>query len=58
MESQGDSYATEIPDDYTKSIYPLEYYFELRNSNAAWYHPAFNQTLSNQPYYAISKRES
>lgn len=57
MEAGGDGYTAEIPNDYTSSVYPLEYYFELRNGGSAWLHPAFNATLSNQPYYAISKRE-
>jgi hypothetical protein len=35
----------------------LQYYFELRHENAsAWFYPAFNSTVSNQPYYAVSKR--
>jgi hypothetical protein len=58
MQSGGAGYTASIPAEYTNSPYPLEYYFELRNSsNCAWFHPAFNSTLSNQPYYAIHKRE-
>ena len=59
MQSGAAGYTASIPGEYTDSPYPLEYYFELRGgSNSAWMHPAFNSTLSNQPYYAISKRES
>ena len=47
-----------IPADYTHSPYPLQYYFELTHENAACLHPAFNATLSNQPYFAIWKREA
>ena len=44
-----------VPGDYTKSEFPLQYYFELRGkSGEAWIYPAFNSTLSNQPYYAVS----
>jgi hypothetical protein len=44
-----------IPGDYTQSAFSLQYYFELRgNGGAAWLYPAFNSTLSNQPYYAVS----
>ena len=57
MQPGADGYAAEIPGDYTGSIYPLEYYFELRGAGSAWLHPAFNSTLSNQPYYAIDKRD-
>jgi hypothetical protein len=35
----------------------LQYYFALqRGADAAWLYPAFNSTLSNQPYYAVAKR--
>ncbi len=50
------NYQGAIPADYTNSPYPLQYYFELRTSKAAWFHPAFNDTLSNQPYFDIYKR--
>ncbi len=59
MRASSGAYSASIPGGYTDSPYPLEYYFELRNgSGAAWFHPAFNSTLSNQPYYAIYKRQS
>jgi hypothetical protein len=58
MQSGAGGYTASIPGEYTESPYPLEYYFELRGgSGTAWMHPVFNSTLSNQPYYAISKRE-
>jgi hypothetical protein len=59
MERKGHSFTASIPADYTHSVYPLQYYFVLSTGPAsAWFHPAFNKTLSNQPYYAISKRSS
>lgn len=48
--------SAEIPGEYTQSPFPLQYYFELQSSSAAWLQPAFNSTLSNQPYFAISNR--
>jgi hypothetical protein len=45
-----------IPGDYTSSAYPLQYYFGLQRAHSAWLYPAFNAALSNQPYYAISRR--
>ena len=43
-----------IPGDYTNSKYPLEYYFELRNSpESAWLYPGFNEKLNNQPYFSV-----
>jgi hypothetical protein len=59
MRSHGTKYMASIPADYTQSVYPLEYYFELTGGHeAAWLHPAFNATLSNQPYFAISRRSA
>ncbi len=59
MQAGNGNYTASIPGDYTDSLYPVQYYFEFRGrSGSAWFHPAFNATLSNQPYYAISKREA
>ncbi len=57
MQKDHAGYSVEIPADYTDSVYPLQYYFELNDKQKrAWLYPAFNATLSNQPYYAISNR--
>ena len=56
MAQQGGTFTAAIPGDYTASMFPLQYYFELSRPDAAWLYPAFNATLSNQPYYAIWKR--
>jgi hypothetical protein len=56
MESGSSGYSVAIPGDYTRSAFPLQYYFELQRATDAWLYPAFNATLSNQPYYAVSKR--
>jgi hypothetical protein len=57
MKKDAGGFSGEIPAEYTDSLYPLQYYFELKNKEkAAWLYPAFNATLSNQPYYAISNR--
>ena len=59
MQRGSDGYSAAIPGDYTQSPYALEYYFEFEHGNdAAWLFPAFNPTLSNQPYYAVSKRSA
>ena len=59
MQRSGAGFSAAIPGDYTQSKFPLEYYFEREWTNiAAWLFPAFNATLSNQPYYAIAKRSS
>ena len=57
MERSHDGYSAAIAGDYTNSVYPLQYYFVLqRGTDSAWFFPAFNASLSNQPYYAIAKR--
>jgi hypothetical protein len=56
MQHSGGSHSATIPGDYTNSLYPLQYYFELRTASAATLHPPFNSTWSNQPYYAIHNR--
>jgi hypothetical protein len=58
MQRGHDGYSAAIPGDYTNSVYPLQYYFVLRRgTDAAWFFPAFNASLSNQPYYAIALRK-
>jgi hypothetical protein len=52
----GGGFSAAIPAAYTESPYPLQYYFELHAGDAAALHPAFNATLSNQPYYTVHKR--
>ena len=56
MTEFGDGMRAAIPGDYTNSPYPLQYYFVLRRAGQAWFHPGFNATLSNQPYFAVWKR--
>ena len=56
MSPSGDDMRAAIPGDYTRSPYPLQYYFVLRNGALAWMYPGFNTSLSNQPYFAVWKR--
>jgi len=57
MQGNGGRYSAAVPGEYTQSPFPLQYYFELsRENQAAWLFPGFRATLSNQPYYAVSKR--
>ncbi len=50
----GNAYKAEIDGSYTQSVYPLQYYFELRTSeeNVTLY-PGFNAELNNQPYFVV-----
>jgi len=56
MTRSAQGFMAAIPAGYTDSPFPLQYYFELSRPDAAWLYPAFNATLSNQPYYAVWKR--
>jgi len=56
MQSSSTTHAAAIPAAYTASPYPLQYYFELHTATSATLHPAFNPTLSNQPFYAVHLR--
>jgi hypothetical protein len=54
MQKTGDAHNGFIPGSYTSSPYPLQYYLELRTTDAATLHPPLNSTFSNQPYYVIT----
>ena len=57
MQASGAGFAGVIPAEYAQTVFALEYYFELRTrTGAAQLEPAFNATLSNQPYYAVMRR--
>jgi hypothetical protein len=56
LERNREAYGAAIPGSYTNSPYPLQYYFEFRNSSdMACLYPGLNATLSNQPYFVISR---
>jgi hypothetical protein len=56
MKAEGLSFKAEIPAAYTNTEYPLEYYFELRESpESACLYPGFNEKLDNQPYFVVRK---
>ncbi|HEY1804395.1 MAG TPA: hypothetical protein VGG45_07920 [Terracidiphilus sp.] len=57
MQGDGGSFTASIPASYTQSGFWLEYYFDLTGkSGATRLDPAFNETLSNQPYYAVARK--
>jgi hypothetical protein len=56
MQLVGKSYKATIPATYTDSLYPLQYYFELKEGpKTAWMYPGFNADLTNQPYFVVRK---
>jgi len=54
MAREADRWQATIAGDYTKSPYPMQYYFELRDSQSgAWLFPGFEPNLCNQPYFVV-----
>ena len=57
MSRQGRSFTATIAGAYTRSPFPLQYYFVLKgNAARPVFFPAFDATLSNQPYFAVWHR--
>jgi hypothetical protein len=56
MSEVGDTLRGAIPGAYTGSPYPLQYYFVLQKGAQATLYPGFNASFSNQPYFAVWKR--
>jgi hypothetical protein len=53
------TYSGLIPAEYTRSEFALEYYFELEDARGkVRMYPGFNETLSNQPYFAVYRRSA
>lgn len=56
MQARGQSYHATISADYTKTEYPLEYYFEIKESQEqVSLFPGFSETLTNQPYFVVRR---
>ena len=56
MEGRRGTFSATIPGAYTDSEYPLEYYFEVRESaGAVTLFPGFSDTLTNQPYFVVRR---
>jgi hypothetical protein len=54
MTAAGSRWQATIPGAYTAGAYPIEYYFELRESPAkATMHPGFGAGRANQPYFVV-----
>ena len=54
MTFNGSSYKATIPTEYTRSDYPLQYYFEFKDEQGkAWLYPGFSENLDNQPYFVL-----
>ena len=51
MANENGRFTAEIAADYTKSPFALQYYFELRQEDAASLFPGLSADLANQPYF-------
>jgi hypothetical protein len=56
MQARDNGYRAVIPAGYTQSLYPLQYYFELKSGpDQACLVPGFAANLSNQPYFVVRR---
>ncbi len=56
MDAHNNRYRATIPDTYTDSPYPLQYYFEVRERpEVATLYPGFAPELNNQPYFVLRR---
>jgi hypothetical protein len=54
LERSGDRFEGSIPEEATRSGYPLAYAFVLRGANGdAWRHPGLGADLASQPYFTV-----
>ncbi len=56
MAVQQGEYRAAIDAEYTRSVFPLQYYFELRSNNGrAWLYPGFGADFLGQPYFVVPR---
>lgn len=56
MEARNGGYRAKIPPEYTNTDYPLQYYFEVRESaERAWIYPGLSPVLTGQPYFVVRR---
>jgi hypothetical protein len=54
MVQQGTEFTATVPAAYTQTDFPIEYFFEVHNSDAtAGLYPGFMPELTNQPYFVV-----
>ncbi len=55
MQSDGRRWYAAIPSGYTQSAFPLQYYFEVKESDSAALYPGFGEQLTGQPYFVVRR---
>jgi hypothetical protein len=59
MKTDDNRYRAVIPARYPRSLYPLQYYFELKTGpDQACSFPGFAANLANQPYFVVRRPET
>jgi len=58
MQAKDNEFRGAVPGDYTKSPYPIQYYFEVHESGGSTIFPGFDADLSNQPYILVRRTHS
>src|SRR5258706_39410 len=53
MKANGNEFRGSIPGEYTKSPFPIQYYFELQGKQTFGMYPGLGPMLTNQPYFVI-----
>lgn len=58
MDKKGSKYQAIISAEYTKTRYPITYYFAIDMGDAGIaIYPGFNDNLSNMPYYVVRQKK-
>jgi hypothetical protein len=52
----GDAWRAAVPADYTRSPYPIQYYFAARVGERRTLWPGFGADFSGQPYVVVRRR--
>ena len=59
MQVKGRLWRAAIPSEYTQSPYPIQYYFELKETpQLAVLYPGLGEQLIGQPYFIARQRQS
>ncbi len=57
MTSAGHTWSATLPSEYTASVYPLQYYFEIADSpTAVALYPGLGEDHTRQPYFVVRSR--
>ncbi|MFC2115084.1 hypothetical protein ACFLTU_01315 [Bacteroidota bacterium] len=57
MKKKGKNYQAVIPDQYTETRYPMEYYFAIDMGKAGIaIYPGLDENLANMPYYVVRQK--